>query len=300
MRIANPIYDVVFKYLMDDQKIAKLLISKIIGEEVESLDFQPKENIVKIDIEAVPEEQNEKVKHSFTVYRLDFSAKIRTHEDELKQVIIEIQKAKLPTDIMRFRKYLGKQYASENNTVTVKKKGKKHTKAFPIISIYFLGHGLDHEKAPVIKVSRIYTDIATGEKLANKEEFIESLSHDSYVIQIPQLKGKRRNELEKLLSIFDQSQKESNHILNINEQDYPKEFRDIIRKLQKAILDEEIQNTMDVEDEVIEVLGNKEREIEGLKDTISEKDNVISEKDEEISEKDREIKRLRKLLEGNN
>ena len=289
MRIANPIYDVVFKYLMDDQKIAKLLISKIIGEEVESLDFQPKENVVRILFEGKEKEVN--VKSSFTVYRLDFSAKIRTPEGQLKQIIIEIQKAKLPTDIMRFRKYLGRQYTSENNSVSVKKNGKEHTKAFPIISIYFLGHELDHEKAPVIKVSRVYTDIATGTELTNKEEFIESLTHDSYVIQIPQLKDRRRNELEKLLSIFDQSQKESNHILNINEEDYPKAFRDIIRKLQKAVLDEEIQNTMDVEDEVIEVIGNKEREIENLKDTISEKDTVIS-------KKDREIERLRKLLDG--
>ena len=33
MRIANPIYDVVFKYLLEDNKIAKKLISLIIGEE---------------------------------------------------------------------------------------------------------------------------------------------------------------------------------------------------------------------------------------------------------------------------
>lgn len=284
MRIANPIYDVVFKYLMDDQKIAKLLVSKIIGEDVETIDFQPKENVVKVDMGQEIEESEDKVKASFTVYRLDFSAKIRTREGDLKQVIIEIQKAKLPTDIMRFRKYLGRQYASENNSVVVEKDGKKQTKAFPLISIYFLGHELDYETAPIIKVTRVYTDIATGQELENKEEFIESLSHDSYVIQIPQLKGKRRNELEKLLSIFDQSQKESNHILNINEGDYPEEFGNVIRKLQKAVLDEEIQNTMDVEDEVIEVLGDKEREIEGLKDTISEKD--------------KEIERLKKLLGG--
>lgn len=307
MRIANPIYNVVFKYLMDDQKIAKLLISKIIGEDVESIEFQPKENVVKVDFEA-----EEEVKASFTVYRLDFSAKIRSSEGELKQVIIEIQKAKMPTDIMRFRKYLGRQYSSENNTVISETNGRKHTKAFPIISIYFLGHGLEYETAPVIKVSRTYTDIATGAELKNREEFIESLTHDSYVIQIPQLKGKRRNELEKLLSIFDQSQKESNHILNISEDDYPIEFRDIVRKLQKAVVDEEIQNTMDVEDEILDVLCDREREIEDLKEALSEKDNVITEKDNVIVEKEnviiekdkalveqeKEIKRLKKMLEG--
>ena len=33
--------------------------------------------------------------------------------------------------------------------------------------------------------------------------------------------------------------------------DFPEAYRDIIRKLQRAILDEGIQNTMDVEDEII-------------------------------------------------
>lgn len=74
MKIANPIYDVVFKYLMDDNKIAKLVISKIIGEEIELLDFQPKENIVKIDR---PLAENDNPNASFTVYRLDFAAKIK-------------------------------------------------------------------------------------------------------------------------------------------------------------------------------------------------------------------------------
>ena len=49
MQIANPIYDVVFKYLMEDAKIAKLLISSIIGEEIETLDFRPQEFTADID-----------------------------------------------------------------------------------------------------------------------------------------------------------------------------------------------------------------------------------------------------------
>ena len=321
MKIANPIYDVVFKYLMDDNKIAKLVISKIIGEEIETLDFQPKENIIEIE-RSIP--ASEKPRASFTVYRLDFSAKIKTADGGYKQVLIEIQKAKFPTDIMRFRKYLGQQYASEHNTTLSTIKGKERKTALPIVSIYFLGHHLDFETAPVIKVSRKYTDVATGEQLKNREEFIESLSHDSYVIQIPELKGKRRNELEKILSIFDQSQKESNHILNINESSFPEEYRDIIRKLQRAILDEGIQNTMDVEDEIIAELEEKERRIEDMKDSIekmgqalsekdkalnenqkalsekesviSEKDKALSEKDKALSEKDKEIEELKRKL----
>lgn len=297
MLIANPIYDVVFKYLMEDSRIAKLMISKIIGEEIESIDFQPQENITKV---GRPRKKDEKSDASFTVYRLDFSAYIKTADGKPKHVIIEIQKAKFPTDIMRFRKYLGRQYMSEKNSVLVERKGKIRKSALPIISIYFLGHPLDYESAPVIKVSRQYTDVATGEQLKNKEEFIESLTHDSYVIQIPCLQGKRRNELEIILSVFDQSQMHSSHILNVDENDFPEEFREIIRKLQRAVSDEQIQNTMDIEDEIIAELEQKEREIENLVDVISKKDHVISEKDQALSEKDLEIERLKKLLGGIN
>ena len=109
----------------------------IIGEEIDVLEFQPKENIVEIE-RSVPE--TEKPKASFTVYRLDFSAKIKTADGGSKQVLIEIQKAKFPTDIMRFRKYLGQQYASENNTTISTIKGKERKSALPIVSIYFLSY----------------------------------------------------------------------------------------------------------------------------------------------------------------
>jgi hypothetical protein len=288
MQIANPIYDVVFKYLMDDNRIAKLIISKIIDQEIVSLDFQPLEN--RVDIEH----------RTFTIYRLDFSAKIKTKSGELKQVIIEIQKAKYPTDIMRFRRYLGQQYISTKNTAM----HNKRKVAFPIISIYFLGHKLDHTQASIIKVSRTYIDLSTGEEIKDKEEFIESLSHDSYVIQIPQLKNNRRSELENLLSVFDQNNISDNmHILNIREADFDKAYRPLIRRLQRAVAEPEVRNTMDVEDEILEELDNREREIylreEVIKEkikTIEEKDKTIGEKDKTIGEKDKTIGEKDKAL----
>ena len=107
MQIANPIYDVVFKYLMEDSKIAKLLISSIIKQDIEILEFRPQEFTAEIDKEKTKRTKKKRKDEQifFSIYRLDFSAKINTSEGE-KIVIIEIQKAKLATDIMRFRKYL--------------------------------------------------------------------------------------------------------------------------------------------------------------------------------------------------
>ena len=49
MQIANPIYNVVFKYLMEDSKIAKLLISSIIKQDIEILEIRPQEFIAEIE-----------------------------------------------------------------------------------------------------------------------------------------------------------------------------------------------------------------------------------------------------------
>jgi len=43
MRIANPIYDVFFKYLMEDLEIARRLLSAIISEDIVELTVHPQE-----------------------------------------------------------------------------------------------------------------------------------------------------------------------------------------------------------------------------------------------------------------
>ena len=196
------------------------------------------------------------------MYRLDFSATIKT-ADGLKQVLIEIQKAKFATDIMRFRGYLGSQYSNKNNTKIGTINNHARRIGIPIIGIYFLGHKLDSTDASIIGVNRTYTDMVTGELLTVRESFIESLTHDSYVIQIPNLVRKRRNDLEKLLSIFDQSTyvDAEHHILNIKEEDYPEKHRSLIRRLQSAILEPEMRKQMEIEDGILGEFEDMQRQI---------------------------------------
>jgi hypothetical protein len=186
VEIANPIYDVVFKYMMENSKVSKLLISKLIGKEIETMEFKPQE---------YPKELSFR---GFTVMRLDFVAQIRT-DSGLKTVLIELQKAKFLTDIMRFRRYLGKYYSSDNQHIKVSYTQKNNKqgirkKAIPVLPIYFLGYNIeDDSKAAVIRVSREIIDDATNKVLNIKNEFIESLSHDLIIVQIQEL-GKRRTE----------------------------------------------------------------------------------------------------------
>jgi hypothetical protein len=256
MYIANPLYDTVFKYLLEDNALAQLLIGTIIQEDIIALEFRPQERTSAID------RPGERV---LTVYRMDFTARVRNAAGEERQVLIELQKAKYPTDIMRFRRYLGAQYRDPDNTHEIelnagKPTAKRVRQGVPLLTIYFLGHTLEHTEAPVIRVRRDCTDLATGAPLAKKEAFIESLTHDSYIIQIPQLRGRRRTDVEEMLQVFDQSRVHGDrHFLTIDEQEIPERYRPLWRRLRQAAVEPRIADAMEVEDEILEELQDIER-----------------------------------------
>jgi len=272
MKVANPIYDVVFKYLMEDNKIAKLLISGLLQQDVLELELKPQEYSANLS------------KKTLTVYRIDFKARIKLENGDEKVVLIELQKAKLPTDIMRFRKYLGEQYANDNNI----KKTEDESEALPIITIYFLGYPLDNAKdIPIIRIKRQYLEHSTNKILEIKEHFIESLTHDSIIVQIRAIeKKKRRNELEKALSVFSS---EKTHEVSIDEEAYPEKYRPVIRQLIKALVNDDVRKTMDIEDEILEVLLNKER-------LLAQREKQLREKQEEITQKDEALEQNKKAL----
>ena len=184
MQIANPIYDVVFKYMMEDNAVAKILVSSIIGEEVLELEPKPQERTRE-------KLQTSSDDTSLTVYRLDFSAKIKTPEGP-KLIHIEMQKASVPTDIPRFRRYLGEHYTDPKNNISTP----TGTTGLQIYCIYFLGNGLGIKDTPVLKISPQIEDVATSEIIEAKSVFIDSLNHKGWVIQINCLKERRRTELE--------------------------------------------------------------------------------------------------------
>ena len=271
-RISNPIYDGAFKYLLDDNRVARLFLSTMIGEEIVELTFRPTEH--RTDVE----------QRNVTVFRIDFSARIALPNGGEKLVIIEIQKAKFASDIMRFRKYLGRQYLSKENSYTVN----GELRAMPILSIYLLGHSLEHTESPVIRVVRQYLDATGREQIARQEDFIESLTHDSIIVQIPHLKQRRQNDLESLLGIFDQSQKDpaDAHTLSIREEDYPEKFHGVIRRLIKAISEPDVRETMEVEDDYLEDLEDMERLVAETNAALAETNAALAEKSAALAEKD--------------
>ena len=271
IKIANPLYDVVFRYMMEDNKVAKLFLSAIIGKEIKELTFSPTEYSSKIGLE-----------NSITVTRMDFNARIQESDGKETVVIIELQKAKFYYQTIRFRKYLGKQYQNPQNV-------DRNDEPIPIYPIYILGEAFTDEPIPVIRVKRDYIDAATGKILTEKHPFIEALTHDATVIQVPHLKEHRRTTLERFLSIFDQAnQLETNrHILTIDEKDYPKSYHPVIRRLIKALQSPKIEDDMEIEDEVVNEFNKQARMIE-LEREKAEREQQRAEEERRKAEEERQ------------
>ena len=129
MLIVNPLYDHAFKYLMQNDRIARKVLSVILDQEVTTVELGSQETVV-------PDE-----KRQFTLYRLDFKATITGADGLQHQVLIEIQKSKYDTDIQRFRNYLGSNYISRKTTDADGKPS--YEPSLPIITIYILGYKLE-------------------------------------------------------------------------------------------------------------------------------------------------------------
>ncbi|MDZ7877117.1 MAG: hypothetical protein U5L45_05580 [Saprospiraceae bacterium] len=276
MIIANPIYDVVFKYLLEDIDIARGLLSTIIGEEIEELTVQPQEmSIRKIQTQEVTR-----------IIRLDFKATIKTITNEKKIVLIELQKARKLFDIMRFREYLAQNYKKGEELVN--EKGETEINPLPIITIYFLGFKLDYLTTAVIKVNRVYTDVETGKPIENaqKEPFIENLTHDSYTIQIPFLGNEVRTTLQKVLRVFNQKFKikDDKHKLDFQENTDNSLVQKILDRLNRAVTSEEILKEMDAEDEVDRLFGKIELQLDQAKKELKGKEKELEGKEKELKE----------------
>ena len=208
--IANPIYDVVFKNLMTtgndtNKESAGYFVGTILGEEITDIELLPQEYAYHTKSRKQREALSEA--EILTLIRLDFVATIHTKGGEYKKVLIEIQKSQKPSDLLRFRTYLGEQYKQLD---MVRVEEKRIEQALPIVVIYMLGFVLPEVEAIAVKASRTYVDILGGETLRNKSPFIESLTHDAYFVQVPRIsreaytKWDECSELKQMLSLFAQ------------------------------------------------------------------------------------------------
>jgi hypothetical protein len=191
MRIPNPLYDHAFKYLMSNNRLAKKVISTILDEEVVALELNQQEFVRK------------GVVRGLRVFRLDFKATIQKADGSREKVMIELQKSKLPTNIYRFRQYLGSLYA--DNTAELEHDYDELPESLPIITIYILGYSIEDLPFLATRVDPQITDLSIGKPVKGRSNFTHALIHKIYILQVSRLSQKRRTKLEEFLQLFDQS-----------------------------------------------------------------------------------------------
>lgn len=290
MVIANPIYDVVFKMLMQNKRIARFFIETILEEQVEDVEFEPQEVVYNKD-----NQDFKSIKVAMAIARFDFVATIKTETGQFKKILIEIQKARHPMDMGRFRNYLGINYQKEDVVYLVK--GKKKI-VLPIVSIYLLGFNLPEIQTPILKVARQYIDQISNTIINKKSDFIEKLTHDCHIVQILRIENKLQSKLEKLLSVFEQKG-------FIDETGTAKEFsyyiddidiKEMTDLLHYVILDPETKKEIDAEQEAYRVYTVANEELEETHEKLAEAEDKLVEKDKKLVEKDKKIEENEKLI----
>ncbi|MEG2068027.1 MAG: hypothetical protein RRZ65_10365 [Tannerellaceae bacterium] len=279
--IANPIYDAVFKFMMEDDKVARLLLSALLKKEI-------------LELEMRQQEFTKMNKNRISLFRMDFAAKIRDDDGTEHLVLIELQKTWLATETLRFRQYLGTQYLSPRNMRT----GDESEYGLPIISIYILGHLLGDLMEPVVYVRRQYLDY-DDKVIEQKDPFIESLTHDSIIVQIPHLQGRTRTRLERLLNVFDQEYriKGDDHLLEIDETQFPPDEMRIVIRLLSACSAPEVRQEMDIEDQILSEIEARDTAIMQRDQQIVKRDQVIVQKDQVIVQKEQVIEQKEQVIE---
>lgn len=283
--VANPIYDSVFKYLMEDERVAKTLLSALLKQEV-------------VEVEVRKHEYTNGNRDKISMFRIDFGAKVRQDDASLKLILIELQKTWLETETLRFRQYLGTQYANPDNIL---KDNNPMGYGIPMVTVYLLGHCVGDIEEPVLYVNHKAFDYDGKEVTKGvPDPFVDSLVHDSIIVQIPLLRGQINNRLEEILSVFDQTHKDKRNrqVINIDEDLYvgDEDMNRIIRRLLSAASDAKLRQDMNVEDEYFMAIENRDTAIMLRDKKIEEQDAKIEEQDAKIEEQDAQIAEQRNML----
>lgn len=281
--VANPLYDAVFKYLMEDNRIAKTILSALLKKKV--IDVKIRRN----------EYANLTRRESISMFRIDFAATVLDEDNQPHLMLIELQKTWLPTETLRFRRYLALQYNNEENM-----RKEEHGKyAIPMVAIYLLGHCVGEIEEPVIYVNH-HTYNYDGKKVEAgiPDPFVESLLHDSIIVQIPLLHGRVNNRLGKVLCLFDQTNVADNKkVIKVDDKQFEgdNDMEYIVRRLQSAAADPDMRYQMNAEDEFFSILEEKDTLIMQLNE-LKEKDEMLRKMIKGMQENGMSLDEIAKML----
>ncbi len=229
--VPNPIYDNVFKYLLEDKKSAIIILSVLSGREIIKLDYDTgdytekkteldkKIKIEDLDKKASKKKQSinksewqlidtelelQKIKinnpHTGTDVvkgHLDFIATVRNSSGIEELIMIELQKENQPDDIYRFKRYIANKFTKKTERIVIN----SHTKvpetkliSLPILPIFILNFKIENDiKDLVLHTNNITTGLYTNKTLKKPNEFIDNLTYGIIVVQLAHLDFVKKN-----------------------------------------------------------------------------------------------------------
>ena len=141
------------------------------------------------------------------------------------------------------------------------------------------------------------------------DPFIESLTHDTIIVQIPYLNGRTRTRLERLLNVFDQDYrlKENGHFLEFDEEKLEgAEEQLVVDRLIRAAVAPKVRRSMQVEDEILSEIERRDTEImlreakiEQQNQEIEKNRQALEQNKQELEQNKQELKQNRQELEQN-
>jgi len=295
--IPNPIYDVVFRYLMEDIDSAIIVISTLINEKIKKLQLEPLTHSEKKGKDNNNAIQDPKTQEDIRLFHLDFTAIVELPDGTEELIMIELQKATEPDDIFRFKRYICKNFQKKQEVEITDPETqaiKRVNKPIRLIPIFILNFRIENEiNDLLIKTNRIKTGIFKNVKLPKHNDFIDHLSYDIWVVQLPNLLNIKeedykdddyKGKLYALLKLFDQKSrvKDNEHRLRLIRKFFPGFLDRVIMRLQSADIDNpDLEEKMNAEDEYLKALIERDNKINYLEEKL-ENEKMLSQKKDKL------------------
>lgn len=285
--IPNPLYDVVFKYLMEDNESAIIILSTLINEKIKKLTFEPLSHTEKVK---APNSEKD-----INLFHLDFTAIVELPDGSEDLIMIEIQKANQANDIFRFKRYISANFQKKQEKEIVNPHTQaieKINKPIRLIPIFILNFRIENEIDDLLIVTnRLKRGIFKDKLLEKTNEFIDNLSYDIWVVQLPNLHKIKKEEYENdeyksklysLFNLFDQEAKnpKNTHRLLLLRKQFPNFLERVIQRLRAADADNpELEEQMFAEDEYLSELNKMYNDLSWFKEKLETEKKLSQDKD---------------------
>jgi len=242
MKVLNPLFDSVFKYLLEDLEIAKALVQAIIKQDITELTPAPQES------------SDFKIKLKYNqigMIRQDYVAVIKSKtpdgEELYEKVMIEVQKSPIAPEITRFRNYIADKYRKKSTI-------EGEEQHLPIKTIYLIEQTFNDDLPAVLGRKGCYFDELENQPYQGKRDnIVELFAHDAWFIQTEKLPKDFKDNLMYVLSVFTPWYRHSRNdrYINLPDDEILRKKHQILeriyRRLEAATGDNEINTGVEIE-----------------------------------------------------